>query len=172
MARGFAFVPDGNALAFTASGVEPVDPCGLITMDGHWTFADGFVVQRAWSNRAASLGRDPCVPTRAGRPFVALVPREPVVRLTEEGRTATVALDAAADREVPAWAASAFDLTGYQDRKRYVDLSLAPATIAAGETAQLTITLRGRNARKRSEVGIVSTLGVHSYLWPLTVIMD
>lgn len=172
MSRGFAFVPDANALAFTASGVEPVDPCGLITMDGHWTHANGFVVQRAWSNRAASLGRDPCVPTRAARPFVALVPREPVVRLTEEGQTATVALDAAADGEVPAWAASAFDLTGYQDRKRYVDLSLEPPTIAVGQTARLTITLRARNARKRSEVGIVSTLGVHSYLWPLTVIMD
>ena len=80
-ARGFAFVPDDTSVAFAASGVEAVDPCGLLTMDDHWTQASGFVVQRAWSNRAAALGQNPCVPARAGRPFVALVPRLPAVRL-------------------------------------------------------------------------------------------
>ena len=168
-ARGFAFVLDDTSVAFAASGVEAVDPCGLLTMDDHWTQASGFVVQRAWSNRAAALGQNPCVPARAGRPFVALVPREPAVRLVEEGSSATITLDAAADGEVPAWAVSAFDLTGYQAHERYVDLALDRATVAAGDTARLTVTLRGKSRRQQSVVAIVSTLGVHSYMWPLAV---
>lgn len=171
MSRGFAFEQDSTSLAFIQSGVEPVDPCGLVTMDGHWTHAAGFVVQRAWSNRAASLGHDPCVPARAGRPFVALVPREPVVRLTEEGESKTITVEAAADQEVPPWAVSAFDLTGYQDHDPYVEVSLDEPTVAAGQTAKLTITLRRRNARRQSVVGLVSTLGVHSYMWPVAVVM-
>jgi hypothetical protein len=52
--RGFAFVQSSLNLGFTAAGVEPADPCGLITMDRHWMSESGFTVQRAWSNRAAA----------------------------------------------------------------------------------------------------------------------
>ena len=92
--RGFAFVPGSAPSGFSAAGLEPVDPCGLITMDGHATTESGFVVHRAWSNRAAAQAQDPCVPSRPDRPYVMLVPREPAVRLAHEGDTATVMLDA------------------------------------------------------------------------------
>lgn len=140
-------------------------------MDGHRTVESGFVVQRAWSNRAASLGREPCVPARAGRPYIALVPRQPAVRVTQEDGSATITLDAAADRPVPAWAVSAFDMTGYQDREQCVEVSLDRTKVAAGQTANLTITVRKRNARRLCVVGIVSTLGVHSHTWPVAVVM-
>lgn len=169
--RGFAFEQGAVNLGFTAAGVEPVDPCGLITMDGHRTTERGFVVQRAWSNRAASLGRDPCVPARVGRPYVTLVPREPTVRLPREGMSSTIALEAAADRTVPGWAVSAFDLTGYQDGEPCVEVSLDRSQVVAGQTLNLTITARKRNARRLCIVGVVSTLGVHSYMWPVAVVM-
>ncbi len=73
---------------------------------------------------------------------------------------------------MPTWAVSAFDLTGHQDGNRHVDLSLDRATVAAGETANLTVTRRSRNPRKQAIVGIVSSVGVHSYMWPLAVTMD
>jgi hypothetical protein len=170
--RGFAFVQDSSTLGFTAAGREPVDPCGLLTMDGHRALADGFVVQRAWSNNAASLGRDPCVPSSGRRPYLALVPRQSTIRLAQEGQSITVTLEAAAEHSVPAWAVSAFDLTGYQDQKKYVDLSLDKSRVATGETASLTITLRQRGAKRLCIVGIVSTLGTHSYMWPLAVVMQ
>jgi hypothetical protein len=50
-------------------------------MNDHRTLESGFVVQRAWSNRSASLGRDPCVPAQAGQSYIALVPRQATVRL-------------------------------------------------------------------------------------------
>jgi hypothetical protein len=99
------------------------------------------------------------------------VPRQPVVRLTQAGESATVMLDAAAERAVPAWAVAAFDLTGFQDGAPCVEVSLDRASVAAGHTAKLTITVRKRNARRLCVVGVVSTLGVHSYMWPVAVVM-
>ncbi|MEO5820528.1 MAG: hypothetical protein ABIT71_08475 [Vicinamibacteraceae bacterium] len=56
--RGFAFRRTSTNLGFTAAGVEPVDPCGIVTMDRHRTEENGFVLQRAWSNPAASRGEN------------------------------------------------------------------------------------------------------------------
>jgi hypothetical protein len=168
--RGFAFEGGSFTKAFTTSGLEPVDPCGLITMDNHWTFDSGFTVQRAWSNRAASVGHDPCVPVRDNKPYVALVPMQPAVRLAKEGESATIALEATADRPVPAWSISAFDLLGYQDHDHYIDAAIDKTTIAAGQTATLTVTLRKKNSKEMAIVGLVSSLGVQSHMWPLAVI--
>jgi hypothetical protein len=170
--RGFAFERSSDNYGFTIAGLEPVDPCGLLTMDGHWTVANGFTVQRAWSNRAAALGHDPCVPAHANRPYLALVPRTPTVRLTSAGATATIVLDAVADRPVSRWAASAFDVTGNHDNAEYVDLALDRTVIAAGESATLTITVKKIAPPKVDLVGVVSTLGVHSHMWPITVVMN
>src|SRR4029453_147017 len=78
--RGFAFERSSESLGFTYSGVEPVDPCGLITMDANRTVPGGFPLQRAWSNRAAAAGHNPCVPAPDG-PYLALIPAEPTVQL-------------------------------------------------------------------------------------------
>ena len=169
--RGFAFEQHSANLGFTAAGIEPVDPCGVITMDAHREPETGFVVQRAWSNRAASLGRDPCVPTPAGRPYIALVPRQPTVRLAREGASTTIVLDAATDQPAPAWTVSAFDLTGYQNGQQYVQVSLDKSLVAPGDTANLSITVRKHTATRLCVVGIVSTLGGHSHVWPVAVVM-
>jgi hypothetical protein len=169
--RGFAFVAGSGPSGFTAAGLEAVDPCGLVTMDGHWTTDNGFVVHRAWSNREAALAHDPCVPSRPDRPYVMLVPREPAVRLPREGETATIDFDASTAGPPLRWAVSAFDLSGYQDHEQYVELTLDKATIATGESVKLSIRSRKRNPKERGIIAVVSTLGVHSHMWPLLVMM-
>jgi hypothetical protein len=169
--RGFAFMTGSAQSGFTAAGVEPVDPCGLTTMDGHWTTESGFVVQRAWSNAAAALAREPCVPARLERPYVMLVPREPAVRLAREGESVTLDLDASTAGLAKTWAISAFDLSGHQDHAQYVELLLDKSSIRSGESVRLTITARKKNPAQRSIVALVSTLGVHSHMWPLLVMM-
>jgi hypothetical protein len=169
-ARGFAFERAAANAGFTAAGVEPVDPCGLLTIGKHQTLESGFVVQRAWSNRQASLGRDPCVPSRTGGSYVALVPRHPAVRLTQEVGSLTVTLDAVADRQAPAWAVSALDLTGGQGQEPCVEVVLDKSAVVSGQTATLTIRARRRDSRRLCVVGVVSTLGDYSYTWPLAVI--
>jgi len=66
---------------------------------------------------------------------------------------------------------SAFDLSGYQDRNPYVELTLDKATITAGESAKFSIKACKMNSAQRAIVAIVSTLGVDSHMWPLLVVM-
>ena len=167
--RGFSFVQSSDNLGFTAAGVEAMDPCGIIVREQE-IVESGFVVRRAWSNRAAALGHDPCVPTPANRPYLALVPRLPSVRLAKGGDRVSISMDAAASQPVGEWAVSAFDLTGAQEHKQYVDVTLDKTTVTAGQTATLTITLRKQHPMGLSVVGIVSTMGHDSYLWPLAVV--
>ena len=169
--HGFSFTTGSALSGFTAAGLEPVDPCGLITMDGHWTTESGFVVHRAWSNREAALAHDPCVPSRPDRPYVLLVPREPTVRLAHEADTVTVVLDASTAGPSKTWAISGFDLSGYQDHETYVELALDKPTVTAGESVTLSIKARKKNPAQREIVALVSTLGVHSDMWPLLVMM-
>ena len=169
--RGFAFEQGSSNLGFTFAGTEAVDPCGLITMDNHWITQDGYAVQRAWSNRAAAAGHDPCTPARPERPYLALVPRSPAARLPKVGDRVVVTVEAAADRDVPIWSISAFDLSGYQDHTSYVDVAFDRSTLATGETATVTITLKATNATRLSVVGLVSTLGAQSWMWPIPVVM-
>jgi hypothetical protein len=167
--RGFSFVQSSTNLGFTAAGIEAMDPCGFLTRQKE-VIESGFVVRRAWSNRAAAQGRNPCVPGSADRPYLALVPRLPTVRLAKEGDRVRIDMDAAASQPVGEWAVSAFDLTGAQEREQYVDVALDKSTVTAGQTATLTITLRKQHPRQLSVVGIVSTRGDDSYIWPVAVV--
>jgi hypothetical protein len=168
--RGFAFVQGSDNLGFTAAGIEAMDPCGLIAREKE-VVESGFVVRRAWSNRAAAQGHDPCVPTPTDRPYLALVPRTPIARLSKEGDSLTISMDAAASDPVEEWAVSAFDLTGAQEREQYVGVTLDKTTVTPGQTATLTITLRKQPPGRLSVVGIVSTMGDHSDTWPVAVIV-
>lgn len=169
--RGFAFGAAGGLSGFAEAGLEPVDPCGLVMMDRHWTNESGFVVHRAWSNREAAKAHDPCVPARADHPYVMLVPRELALRLPKEGDTITVDLDATAAGVTDAWAVSAFDLGGFHDHTHYVELTLDRSTVRAGDTVRLTIKALKKNPQQRELVALVSTIGVHSHMWPLLVMM-
>ncbi len=166
---GFRIASGATTVGFTAFGAEPVDPCSLLNLDRHRAEESGFRVQRGWSNRAAASGTDPCVPPVADRPFLALVPRQPAVRLDSVGATASVMLDAAADRTVPGWAVSAIDLTGERQGERYVDACLDRAWVASGDVAVLTLRVVRRHPRQQTIVGLVSRLGDEQRLWPLAV---
>ncbi|MEO7795178.1 MAG: hypothetical protein ABIV06_10430 [Thermoanaerobaculia bacterium] len=167
--RGFAIEQDSVGLPFTAAGVEPMDPCGLITRDTNRAIESGFAVQRAWSNRSAALGTDPCGSDPAGTPFAALVPRQPTVLLREVGDRATVVLDAASVGLDAAWTVSAIDLSRGPTGERYFEARLDRATVAAGDTVQLTLELLRKPPEKTGTVGLVSTFRGQVRLWPLTV---
>jgi hypothetical protein len=168
---GFRVPSGSSAVAFAASGSEPVDPCGLLNFDRHRARESGFSVQRAWSNRAAEKGTDPCVPSAPDRAYVALIPRQPTVRLATPGATASIVLDAASDRAVPGWTISAVDLTGAQEGRRYVDARLDRLHVASGDIAVLTLRVVALHPRHMSIVGLVSRRGSESYVWPLAVSM-
>ncbi len=167
--RGFAIEQDATGLPFTAAGVEPMDPCGLVTRDTHRATESGFSVQRAWSNRAAALGMDPCGDFATAAPYAALVPRQPSLLLAEVGPQAIVILDAAAFGMTGEWTISAVDLSGEAIGDRFFDVQLDRSTIAPGQTVHLTVALRKTPPGKSGTVGLVSTYGDQVRLWPLTV---
>jgi hypothetical protein len=165
---GFAFVRSSSTSGFTAAGTEAMDPCGLITKETDVVEGE-YVVRRAWSNRAAAAGHDPCVPAPPEYPYVALLPERQSVRLTNKGDNITIGLTAAADRPVTAWSVEAIDVTGMQQHDRYVDLDLDCRHVSPREACRLRITLRKPPAT-RLVVGVVSTLNTRSYLWPIEVL--
>lgn len=167
--RGFAFVGDVRISGFGFAGLEPVDPCGLVTMDDHTVFEAGFPLHRAWSNRAAAEGRDPCVPARVDRPYALLVPRADAVRLKSVGDTTTIVVDGSSAQVTGPWTISAFDLTGAHDNESYVEVSFDRANVKRGESATLRVTSKKAAPGHRSVVGLVSTVGVATSMWPLLV---
>ncbi len=171
-AHGFAFEQSPGNAGFTAAGVEPVDPCGMITMNHHRMVESGFIVQRAWSNSAASRGHDPCSPADGATPFLALVPSQSAIRVTRSDPSKTISVTAAADRGAPTWNVTAIDMEAHAGKAPCFDVTLDRAQISSGETANLTITLHDQNAHKRCVVGLVSTIQDKTYLWPLIVVVD
>ncbi len=165
-AHGFALHPSGFAAGFSASGVEPVDPCGLITMDGHQTTEQGFAFHRAWSNRAAGQGLDPCVPTTASGAYRALVPREPTVILSSGETTARIELDAIS-RPGERWSVSAPEISA--EREPCLTLALDSSQVESGDTVTLTISVTVQTERDLCFIALVSTDGGVSSLWPLPV---
>jgi hypothetical protein len=166
---GFSFVREAQARGFAAAGDEAMDPCGFITAERE-AVESSFVVRRSWSSRRAADGRDPCVPGMPARPYVAVVPEQPVVRLLNSGDTIAVEVRAASDRPVAEWSVSVVDLTGSQQHDRYVEAALDRRALAPGETGTLRVTLRKQPPGGLSIVGIVSTLDGRSHLWPLAVV--
>jgi hypothetical protein len=169
--RGFAFVPSSAHAGFTAAGVEPVDPCGILTGGARTTTDSGFTVQRAWSNGAAARGDDPCVPSPDEGPYLALVPDAPTLRLRAPGERATVTLTAAADGPTGTWTIAGSDLAGAQDGTRYVDVALDRTTVRPGDVVVLTVTAVRMAPKERTVVGVVSTLDGASFLWPIAIVM-
>jgi hypothetical protein len=169
-ARGFAFVRDSASAGFTAAGVEPVDPCGLLTMNNHRTLESGFVVQRAWSNRAASRGENPCVPSGSGEPYAALVPHEPIIRLTQVGATATVTLAAATNQRLAKWMVSAIEIAKPENAEPCLKASVDASEVRAGQTIHLHLTLLKPEKRTLCVAGLFSKVRANSYVWPVAVI--
>jgi hypothetical protein len=169
-APGFRLPAGAAGVAFAAAGSEPADVCNLLNPERPRIVEHGFVFQRAWSNRGAAAGGDPCVPLVGERAYAALMPRSPVVRLAATGSSETLALDAAADRPGLKWTVSAVDLTGRQEGARYLDVQLSRTAVENGDTITLTVTrLATERRREIAIVGLVSHLSAHEHLWPLAV---
>jgi hypothetical protein len=161
-----------DSAAFSAAGSEPVDVCTLLNLDRHRTVESGFRLQRAWSNREAARGRDPCVPGVPGRPYAALMPRSAAVRLTSEGATSSLLLDAASDGSISSWNVTAIDLTREQEGGgRYVDARLDKEKVSVGDVVVLSLRAVRIHPRQTSIVGLLSHVDGYAHLWPVAVHM-
>ncbi|HJS73558.1 MAG TPA: hypothetical protein VJ921_04680, partial [Vicinamibacteria bacterium] len=95
----------------------------------------------------------------------------PAVRLSTEGATATLVLDAASDGSVSSWSVTAIDLTGEQEGERYVEAQLDKSQVTVGDVVVLTLRAVRLHPRERTIVGLLSHVGAHTHLWPIAVHM-
>lgn len=170
--RGFAFAGGSEIAGFTAAGVEPVDPCGLLTRNAHRVREGELTVQRAWSNAAAARGTEPCVPADPqAPPYLALLPERPAVRLRTPGERAVVELAAvAADPAAEPWTVSTVELGTAPGEPSAVEAILDRTEVANGDTLKLTVTAREGADRDRHVIGLVSRRGETTFVWPLLVV--
>lgn len=169
--RGFAFAGGSTTGGFTAAGVEPVDPCGLLTRSTHRVREGDFSVQRAWSNAAAARGGDPCVPGDGSSTYLALVPERPALRLRAPGERASVTLTASAAAAAPPWNVAVVELGGVPGTPPQLEVALDRTQVASGDTVTLTVTVPpDRPRRGRHVLGLVSSSASASFVWPLLVV--
>jgi hypothetical protein len=164
---GFQLDRDPRSLPFSLHGTEAVDLCSLITLDDHRAHVDGWVVDRVWSNQDARAGRDPCVPHRANDPYVAVIPKQPSVTVTQ-GHPGAVDLVGISERMVPTWSVAAFEIAVLRGERGCLALDLDRRDANNGTTLALTVSVV-RRCRRNAAVILVSTLGTRSHAWPLLV---
>jgi hypothetical protein len=154
---------------FSLFGIEAVDLCNLVTLEDHRASVDGWTVHRAWSSTEARAGRDPCVPHRPNDPYFAVVPKESVVVVPRDKRSAVVPLTGIAERAVPAWSVAAFELAALRGKPTCLSLELDRRDANNGTPVTLTVSLAGPPCRDAAAIMVVSTLGTRSHAWPLLV---
>ena len=164
----FRLPPNANVAPFRAFGGEPVDPCGLLNRGQHLIREGPFTLQRAWSNAAAASDADPCVPWVPGRPYAALIPRTPVVRIAPDA-TVTIHLDAVSSGAIGKWHVTAVDLAERDGAGAHVTTRLNVTVVSNGDTPSLRLSAVGVPAGGVSVVGLISQVGAHEHLWPLAV---
>ncbi len=164
-APGFV-VDDAHAAWIAIFGEEAGDLCEEQTM----RLASGALVQRIWSNAAASAGHQPCAPS-AGKPYFNAAPvlpdtttiagsDVPAVKV-RVGTTRTIDLQLFSDAPAPAWKVEVFDGASAKFGKpAQLALSLDRKTGANGDVLRLTIEALTRGKTGRADG--VSTFVVRS----------
>jgi hypothetical protein len=149
---------------------EVGDLCVDLATGGALSFQEsGFTVQRSWSNKAAKLAHNPCVPAPAAEVYAQVAPAS-MTAVVGVGKTVTVDLEAFSEGPTADWTVKAVDFgSAMQQTASTMTLSLDQKTINNGGTARLSITMKSAPAGGAGYVAIVSTVKGVSHLWPIRV---
>jgi hypothetical protein len=134
----YSKIDDGKHGAWTIAllGEEIADTCeaqpGAFFMEPTL----GYVVQRMYSNAAAKLGHDPCVPHDAIPFFDAYAPDTAITL----GGTATIQVELASDAPTMPWTVKVIDWATERGDPPQLSLSLDKTTGKNGDTLSLTVT--------------------------------
>jgi hypothetical protein len=176
-----------GALASMATNPQPNDHPAYYMRDAAWldvrnqdgqasglcdgtVTESGFSLARAWSNKAAAAGHDPCAPASDGDPvYFSAAPTLQIVG-AKLGESATVEVTAYSDAPHDAWQLEAIDAATLRGDRAALDLSLSTTSVANGTKVTLTI----RPLRDAAPSGLAtyilrSTAGNVFHGWPASV---
>jgi hypothetical protein len=137
--------------------------------DGTVTEA-GFTLSRAWSNKAAAAGHDPCAPAASGDSvFFSAAPAKQEIAIAA-GESASVDVVAFSDAPHDDWQLEALDTASMRGDEPVLDLSLSASSVSNGTKVTLTIKV----LRDPGGTGLVtyllrSTGGNVFHGWPASV---
>ena len=138
-------------------GAEAGDLCEYVDAANNYKVGD-YIVQRTWSNAAATAGHDPCVPAPdpATQPFFGIAPvLDGAVSLPDiysngnimtkgiqisQGSGKVIEVDLFSDAETADWTVEALDVAGFYGGSPELALQLDKKTGTNGDKLQLTIT--------------------------------
>jgi hypothetical protein len=172
-----AFLGEGyDQLVWTfVTGGELADMC-VLNEDAYFIPPGSqYMIQRSWSNAAAQITADPCVPTRSSGPYFNTFPALGPVSysigfgraLTTQGikiplgTTLTIPLILYSSAPTGAdWTVRVFDANDIKNGSPNLSLSLDRTTGQNGDTINLTITPNTKDARLKGEAFLLfSELG-------------
>jgi len=166
--------PDDDHIVWAAiTGGEVADMCAIAATAFFQPGDYPFVVQRSWSNSAAFLGKDPCVPAAPGPYFnaapvlrdeIPLTGPDDVPTLTRGvkiavGGKATIDVALFSDDVPPPWTVTPQDLSNALGSTGRLTFALDRSTGSAGDVLHLTIFREARN----KETGVEPFVLVSSF---------
>ncbi len=176
---------DAESYAFTLAfgGGEIADLC-LNTVPSFYTPSDvPYVVQRIWSNAAARLRHDPCVPASDAGPFIQAIPQLGTQTFSVNGasagvrsiaigvgQTATVDLELLSDPGD----AGPFGVSLFNVGNGAVGWTLTPTTGSNGQHLRLALTVQAAGSQTgisgKSEIlAVMSQAPSRVELWPILI---
>jgi len=173
-APAFAQPDDAHVVWAAVTGGEVADMCAIAETAFYTPKGYPFVVQRSWSNQAASLGQDPCVPAASASYFNAGPVLRDTLSLTgPDDRTistrgakipvkgsATIDVALFGDAAAPAWTVTPQDLSSALGSTGRLTFALDRSTGVAGDVLHLTIFRESRNKEGGVEAFVlVSSFG-------------
>ena len=165
------------------SGGEAADLCVDVTgLHQDETTADGYAVQRIWSNANAASGIDPCIPVPAGDVYFNVAPEGTSTFIVlEVGQSATFEADAFSTEAMASWTLGGVD---WATALKEVNDPLLTFTfngeksvlVNNGDRVQITVTLDADPGQLGGADGLLlSTAGpaaapTAAHLWPILVV--
>jgi hypothetical protein len=165
------------------AGGEAGDLCVDVTgLHQDEATADGYTVQRIWSNANAAKGIDPCSPTPAGDIYFNVAPEgSSSFIVLDVGGTATFEVDGFSTEAIPAWTLEGVDWITSQGKLKSPLLSFsfngeAMATIGNGSKVQVTVTLDADPGQYGGAEGLLLSVAgpvtapTAAHVWPILVV--
>jgi hypothetical protein len=166
-------------------GAEIADLCN-VAGSGWAPPSIGYTVARSWSNQAATLYRDPCVPTPPAEPyfntFIATPESFPLhgypgefstkgIRL-RVGETKTFDVNLYSDRQTGPWHVQTFELPIGPNGPGILSVQLDRQSGSNGDTLHLTVYAGSMSKTNTAAIGLISTLGDKTTYWYTAVLLD
>jgi hypothetical protein len=165
------------------AGGEAADLCVDVTgLHEDETTADGYTVQRIWSNANAAAGLDPCIPTPANDVYFSVAPEGTnAYIILDVGQSATFEVDAFSTAATAPWTLSGVDWASAQKEVTAPLLTFTfngeqTVTVNNGDKVQVTVTLDADPSQFGGAEGILlSAAGPTSaptaaHVWPILVL--